>query len=80
MLDNVTVRLNNVSIFRCCYFVSTIDGLQTSSDVCYRERVPSVVLIVPGLIVHENVLVANYGPLLNMAFSVLSLVHYFLSW
>lgn len=45
------VRLNNVSIFRGCYFVSTIDGLQTSCDVCHPERVPSVVLIVPGLIV-----------------------------
>lgn len=39
-----------------------------------------MVLIVPGLIVGENVLVANDGPHLNAAFSVLSLVHYFLSW
>lgn len=39
-----------------------------------------MVLIVPGLIVGENILVANYGHLLNVAFSVLSLVHYFLSW
>lgn len=39
-----------------------------------------MVLIVPGLIVVQNILVANHGQLLNMAFSVLSLVHYFLSW
>lgn len=39
-----------------------------------------MVLIVPGLIVVENVLVANDGLLLNVAFSVLALVHYFLSW
>lgn len=39
-----------------------------------------LVLIVAGLIVVENGLVANDGPLLNMAFSVLALVHYFLRW
>jgi len=51
VLGDVMVRLNNVSIFRWCYFVSTIHGLQTSCDVCNAERAPSVVLIVPGLIV-----------------------------
>lgn len=36
--------------------------------------------MIPGLMVVENVLVSNDGPLLNVAFFVLALVHYFLSW